>query len=486
MSSRNIFGRRQEQVLLKEIWGSKEAEFLAVYGRRRVGKTFLIREYFSKKGIYFELTGQKEGSLSSQLHNFSLIYCRVFGTTLRLDQVPKSWKEAFELLVGQIESLPKTKKIILFFDEMPWLATRRSGFLQALDYYWNRHFSGCKNVVLIGCGSAASWMLDHLINAKGGLHNRLTRIIKLEPFSIQSAYDYLTHRGFRLSPRQLCDFYMVFGGIPYYLKQLLKSKSAAQNINNMCFKKDGVLFSEFDRLFHSLFEQPEFYLKIVRAIASKRGGISREELLSALKLKSGGNMNRYLEALEAAGFVQSYIPYGNKKKAKYFRVIDEFTLFYLHWIEPVKNRGTPPSKNYWKTKMTTPAGDVWAGLAFEAICLKHVDLLLNALDLEGIHCEVGTFRYIPKSGIQKDGAQVDLLFDRDDGIVTLCEMKYAHQKFVVTKSYAQNLMKKIQLFGDHYKGKKQLNLVLVTIHGHKNNIWSEDLLDGSVCLAEYL
>ncbi|MDN3506045.1 MAG: ATP-binding protein [Simkaniaceae bacterium] len=477
-----IIGRKKEQNLLREILTSKEAEFLAIYGRRRVGKTFLIREYFSKKGFYFELTGEKDGSKSEQLKNFAGVLGEVFGVF----QVPRDWKEAFEMLTLQIKKIPKKKKCIIFLDELPWLAGRKSGFLQALDYYWNRHWSGLNNVILIACGSAASWMLTNLVNAKGGLHNRLTRVIRLEPFSIKCTQRFLLHLGLNCNIKQLCDIYMAVGGVPYYLKQFSKGRSAMQNINRICFQKEGILFSEFDRLFASLFDQTDLYVEIVQTIGEKTGGVSRDELLKKLSFASGGRINHRLEELEVAGFIQGFVPYGKKRKNKFYRLIDEYVLFYLHWILPIKKRGLKPIPNYWKTKMKTPKGMVWAALSFEAMCLKHIDLIYGALDLEGIHAEVGSWRFAPKKGGSEAGAQIDLLIDREDGLITICEIKYSQNLFAIDKSCARSLINKIEVFEKHFSTKKQVSLTMITLYGVKESPWASELVDDDIAFAELI
>jgi len=483
MSEQQIIGRKEELKILKELVKSKEAEFLAVYGRRRVGKTHLVREFFSNKGCYFELTGQKDASLKGQLGNFAKIFSEKFFDNIPIER-PKNWKDAFALLTGQLEKVPKAKKCVVFLDELPWLASKRSGLIQALDYYWNRYWSGRKNVILIACGSAASWMLDQLINAKGGLYNRLTRIILLKPYSLREAEEFLCSRGIRLNSKQLCELYMAFGGVPYYLKQFSKGMSATQGINKLCFQKDGLLYGEFERLFVSLFDHSDIHVKIIRAVAKKKEGISRVELIKKLKVTTGGTFNQRLSELEAAGFLQAYVSYGKKKKDSFFRVVDEYVLFYLRWIEPIKKTAVTPGKFYWQTKSKTPAAVAWAGYAFEMICLKHVDQIRVALDLVGISCETGSWRHIPKQKSIEQGAQVDLLFDRDDGVITLCEIKYSDKIFVVDKAYAKQLANKIEVFEKHSLTKKKIELVMITFVGMRDTIWSEELIVNDVIFEE--
>ncbi len=484
MALKNIIGRTKEIKILDQILHSKEAEFLAIYGRRRVGKTHLVREYFSERdATYFEVSGEKDGSLHSQLENFIKILSDVFFDGISL-QRPKSWKDAFELLTQQIEKTPKSKKIIIFMDELPWLAGKKSKLIQALDYYWNRYWSRQSNLILVVCGSAASWMLENLINAKGGLYNRITKAILLRPYTLKNVKDYLSFRGINLSAKQVLDLYMVFGGIPHYLKQIESGKSAAQIINRVCFQNDGLLYGEFDRLFQSLFEHSEDSLSIIRAIASQRYGISRDELIKKTKFSSGGTLNKRLNELESSGLIQSFIPYGHKKKERYYRVIDEYCHFYLTWIEPMKTKGIEGGKSYWQTKSKTPAALSWAGYVFETICLKHVDQIREALEIQTISSDCGSWRFISTKGSKEMGAQIDLLFDREDGIITLCEIKYSENMFSVDKDYAKVLKNKIEIFSAHFKTHKQIFMALVTTVGLKSSIWSEDLIQSTVTLDD--
>ncbi|HUD01238.1 MAG TPA: ATP-binding protein [Rhabdochlamydiaceae bacterium] len=476
--------REKEIQILDQIWASKEAEFLAIYGRRRVGKTYLIREYFSnKKSAYLEITGQKDGNLKDQLENFIRIFSTLFFNDLPL-RPPATWKEAFELLTKEIDK--SSQPVVLFFDELPWLATPKSGMLQALDYYWNRFWNQHPKLILVVCGSAASWMLDNLINAKGGLHNRLTKTILLKPYSLKEAQQFLSYRNIHLKPKQLLDLYMVFGGIPYYLRYVEKGKSSLQTVNKICFQREGLLYEEFDRLFRSLFENASDNLSIIRAIAKGQIGISREELVKTTGFRSGGTLNKRLRELETAGFIQSYIPYGRKIKDHYYRVIDEYCYFYLRWIEPFKKRGIEGGKEYWQTKGKTPAALTWAGYAFENICLKHIDQIRHALDLQAISCDIGNWRFIPPQKQQASGAQIDLLFDREDGIITLCEIKYTDKLFILDKSQAKILMNKIEVFENYFSPKKQILFALISTNGLKQTAWSEDLIHNVVTLTDLL
>lgn len=484
MAMQKIIGREKEKKILNKIYKSKEAEFLAIYGRRRVGKTFLIREYFEKKGLYLEITGIKDASLNQQIENFMKVLSEIFFEGI--DLISRgSWMDAFDILNEKLKKVKKSTKIILFFDETPWCATRKSGFVQALDYYWNRSWSRMPNMILIACGSAASWMLENLIQAKGGLHNRLTRRILLEPFNLKDTKKFLKSRSIRLKNKHILDLYMVFGGIPYYLKEIEKGKTPVQIIDKTCFEKDGLLFSEFTYLFHSIFEMADTNLTIIKEISKKANGISREELIKATKISSGGTLNKRLDELEASGFIQSFMPIEKEKRDRFFRVIDEYTLFYLKWIRSLKESSKGLEyRGYWKNIAKNSTVNAWSGYAFESICFKHINEIKNALGLENIACKIGSWRFIPKKGSKKSGAQIDLLFDGNDNSITLCEIKYSSNLFLIDKNYGKSLQNKMDIFEEHYITNKQVFLAMITTMGLKKNLWEKELVDSTVDLND--
>lgn len=484
MSDETILGREKEKEILDAVWNSKEAEFVAIYGRRRVGKTYLIRHYFSQKGFYLEASGAKDKPLRNQLENFTKALSKTFFRGAPL-AIPTTWDAAFDLLTQELEKIPKPEKAIIFLDELPWMATKRSGLLQSLDYHWNLHWSKLTNVVFIVCGSAASWMLEKLIYAKGGLHKRITRKILLEPYKLKETLLFLQSRGINYNQKQVLDLYMAIGGIPFYLKGVEKGLSAAQNIDSLCFAKNGLLYDEFNNLFHALFEQGDINLAIVRQIAKHGNRMSREQLIEEVGFPSGGTLNKRLHELEAAGFIQSFLPYGRLKRDHFYRVIDEFTLFHLRWIEPyLASKMMHDELGYWQNMIKTPAVSSWAGYAFETICLKHVGQIRQALKLGQVACRIGNWQYIPKKGSSEEGVQIDLLFDREDGVITLCEIKYSEHPFVIDKAYAKKLMQKSETFEKKMNTSKQIFIAFITTNGVKHSLWSDELVTQQVTLKD--
>ena len=479
-----IIGRKRELKILEEVLSSTSAEFIAIYGRRRIGKTYLIKKFLGRQtGVFFELTGN-EDILKNQLKNFSISLSNAFYRGAEI-AVQTNWMDAFRQLNTAIENLPKNKRITIFLDELPWLATKKSGFLKALEYVWNTEWSYRKKLILVVCGSAASWMLKKIVYAKGGLHNRITINIPLQPFTLSEVSSYLNYRGAQFNEQQVLQLYMVMGGIPHYLKNIKKSLSVALNINEICFQKGGLLLDEFDKLFHSLYDEPEAYIKIIRAIAKKRNGISRDDLITTVKeVSDGGTLNLKLQSLEEAGFISTFLPLGHKRRGIHFKLIDEYSIFYLAWIEPLRQKTRiTSSSSYWLSLMNSPAWHAWAGYSFEAVCMKHVDTIKKALGLHQIQTHSGDWRYVPEKN-KGAGAQIDLVFDREDDCVTLCEIKHTDKQFVITKDYAIELEKKLLIYKERTRTKKQLIWCLISNNGVLKNDYFKKLISNVVTLKD--
>ena len=461
-----IVGRQKELALLDKLWRSKKAEFLAMYGRRRVGKTFLIHQFFKDKGVYLEITGCQGCSKKEQLRNFARALRDLFGSH---DQF-QNWDDALDVLYQKIQSIKPSQKFVFFIDELPWLASSKSGFLPALDHFWNRYLSRMPNILLIVCGSAAHWMIKKIIQNKGGLHNRLSEQIKLEPFSLQETENYLKAQHIDLDRKQLTELYMAFGGIAKYLSDLPQGKSASQIINEFCFQQQGRLFSEFNKLYESLFDHSHRHINIIKALAAKsQGGLKHNDLLKAASLLPGGSSSTVLEELEEAGFIMSQTAFGKRSKEKIYRLVDEYSLFYLRWIDPIKENVLRHfDMDYWNKQHATSAWNTWAGHAFENICLKHSFQIKKKLGISGITTTESHWQYFPTDKEDR-GAEIDLVIDRADSCINLCEMKFSRDLFTLDKEYVQKLEAKRNIFREKTKTKKALFTTLVTTFGLKKN-----------------
>ena len=481
MNTSNVIGRRDEQDRLRGALASTESEFVAIYGRRRVGKTFLIREFFGK-AIRFELTGMQGASLQDQLVNFAGALAKAKGLKDTL-QPPTTWQEAFAQLERHIESLrspAKGSKHVIFLDELPWLDTARSKFCPALEHFWNSWASKRRDVLLVVCGSAASWMVKHLVEAKGGLHNRVTCKIRLLPFTLGETRAFLRSRKVQLTDYQIIELYMALGGVPHYLKMAEPGWSAAQVIDRTCFHPQGQLRTEFQNLYASLFDKPDEHLAIVKALAKKPGGLTRTELLAAAGLASGGTATARLEELAESGFIHMSVPFGKREKDAVIRLADEFSLFHHAWIAPLGKK--PADDGYWLKQRGSPKWRAWSGYAFEAACLKHASRIKAALGIGGVQTSEAPWRHAGSEAAP--GAQIDLLIDRSDGTINLCEMKFSEAQFIIDKSYAAELRQKRDTFRRITGTRKNLFLTMVTTFGIVDNAYAKELITNSVLADE--
>ena len=468
---KGLTGRKKELQLLNSLQEADKSEFLAVYGRRRVGKTFLIRTAFNGQ-FTFQLTGLANATTKQQLANFHTALVRHHVTAERIDPAAK-WFDAFQQLITFLETQTNRKKIV-FFDELPWLDTQQSGFISALEHFWNSWASNRTDIILIGCGSAASWMINKLINNRGGLHNRVTRRIKLEPFTLTETEVYFAGKSAVFDRYQLIQLYMVLGGIPYYLELVDVGMSAAQNIDKLCFDADGLLRTEFTNLYTSLFKKAQNHMAAIEALAKKAKGLSREELVAAAKLPNGGGTSLLLSELEECGFIRKYISFGKKEKNSLYQLIDFYSLFYQTFI---KNSGTL-DKNTWLNGLDSPQYRAWSGYAFEMVCLHHLNEIKQALGISGV--QTTTSAWLSNASSSK--AQIDLVIDRRDHVITICEMKFSINPFAIDKKYAAELRNKIGVFKEQTATKKAVYLALITTYGLVKNEYSTSLVQNSLTM----
>ncbi|MDR1653176.1 MAG: ATP-binding protein [Prevotellaceae bacterium] len=453
----NIIGRVQEQRRLVDLYNSSKPEFAAVYGRRRVGKTFLIRETFKEK-FFFDMAGLANSNIKEQLTNFTISLNKV---GLGEFSVAKSWIYAFEDLITVI-SKSKEKRKIIFIDEIPWLDTHCSRFLAALEHFWNGWACARKDVFLIVCGSATSWIINKLINNHGGLHNRITASIFLEPFTLKECEKYLKSQKIKFSQYQIAECYMILGGIPFYLSKIKKELSLSQNIDFLFFDKFAELKSEFKNLYKSLFRDSEEYMKIVEALSKKSKGLTRQEISKATKISTGGGFTTMLENLENSGFIRSYSSFGKRKRDILYQLIDSFTLFYFKYLSNNEYNDT----HFWTNSENTPQQNAWAGFAFEILVLQHIREVKEALGIAGIQASVASWR---NSKGTKPAAQIDLIIDRKDGLTDLCEIKFSKSKFTINKEYDEKLRNKVASLISETKTQKAVHLLMLTTYGVTKN-----------------
>jgi len=462
-----IIGRKKELAILKRCFESTTSEFVAIYGRRRVGKTFLVKELFENQ-LSFYSTGILNANKDAQLNAWNNEIKRFGGDSF---DPAESWFDAFNNLNLLIEKLRKgqanTQKKVVFLDEIPWMATMHSDFLPALDHYWNRWASTQKDILLIICGSAASWITDKIINSKGGFHNRLTRQILVEPFSLNECEQYYKSRHIPMTRYQMAEAYMIFGGIPYYLSLMEPQYSLYQNIDEMYFSRSAELRNEFDNLYNSLFRNAENYINIIEALAKKGLGLTRSEILSEVKMPDGGSLTKILTDLSNCGFIREYKAYGHKKKDCIYQLVDFFSLFDINFREKRKEY----SNDFWLRFSSTTAHSIWSGFSYEKLCLLHTTQIRKKLGISGVLTSIFSWR-----GKSEDkGAQVDLVIDRNDNVINLCEIKFSSGQFEISKSYHESIRNKKTVFINSTKTRKAVQTTMITTYGLKSSNYSAEI-----------
>ena len=470
----NIIGREQEIEKLENYISSRKSEFIAIYGRRRVGKTFLVKELFENR-FAFRVTGKDNVITKEQLASFSF----ALNDQLGIEADVTNWPEAFRLLQKALEKMPDGTKII-FFDELPWFDTYASNFISALEHFWNDWAFYRSDIKLIACGSATTWMLNQVINSRGGLHNRITHNILLSPFKLHEVEEYFKSQGFYYERPEIIECYMAMGGVAYYLSLFETNKSVAQNIQQLCFTRGGELTEEFERLFNSLFKKADNHLAIVTALKNKGKGMTRLDLLDATGLANNGRFSQILKELEQCDFIRSYTPFGKSKKDMMYQLIDPFCLFYFKFMH---NKGAFLD-NHWVKMQTTAEYESWCGHAFEIVCLHHINEIVKALGIDGCINTPCSWSYRPTTKVLADeeadedlkhGTQIDLLIDRSDRSISICEMKYCNGEYEISKAYDAHLVHRLKVFKKVTKTTKTLIPTFVTPHGLYNNMYARKI-----------
>lgn len=463
-----IIGRKEEQRELHRLYESEEAELVVVYGRRRVGKTFLVNQTFSQAGFAFKVTGLYKERMARQLENFVLALREYSGTESWV--MPKTWMEAFGQLKQYLKGKLPEGRQVLFFDELPWMDTKGSRFLSAFEWFWNSWGSSQENLMLIICGSATNWIINKLFKQKGGLYNRANSKMYLKPFTLLETEQYLKKQGIEMERYDIAQAYMIMGGIPYYLKQLEPGRTLADNIDNCFFKKNGKLWDEFDNLYETLFDQSDYYLRIVEALSSKRVGLTREELIVLSRLPDNGLTSKALKDLVNCGFVRSCQYYGRKAKTQTFQLADYYTSFYLRFVKD--NYGH--DEHFWTHLLDNPKKNSWLGYSFEQLIKDHIDQVKRALGIGSVLTQQSSWFITQRDLDSEDihGAQIDLVIDRRDKAINVCEVKFYGGEFTIDKAYSLTLRNKIAAFKFVARTRKAIVPTMITTFGVKHGMYS--------------
>ena len=458
----SIVGRRHEQDILQSCLDSPKAEFIAVYGRRRIGKTYLVKQFF-EENFDFYASGVYQISRSEQLKRWQVQLNKYSG---QKKTRPKDWFEAFDQLQAYLETLSEKDRLVIFIDELPWMDTPKSNFIRALEVFWNSWAADRKCLKLVVCGSATTWMTNKLLGDKGGLHNRVTRPIRLAPFTLAETQNYLKSNGLEWSLGEIMEAYMTMGGTPYYLSLLRPELSIRQNIDELFFSQDAPLQSEYEFLFRSLFKEANAYRKVVELLSTKLKGLTRAEILHEIKITDNGNLTTILEDLEKCDFIRRYQAFGKKQREMIYQLTDMYTLFYLRFVKGYNGLNL----NEW-SNMSDQKRSTWEGYAFEQVCILHINEIRKALGISGIASDVCSWSYRDK----KKGAQIDLVIDRSDNVIDLCEMKYSDSPFELTKDYVEWLKERRDLFREQTGTNKTMHLTMVTTYGLTNGKYSTSI-----------
>lgn len=450
-----LIARKKEIDALENIYKSKRSEFVIVYGRRRIGKTFLVNKVFANR-FTFTYVGARDLSQKEQIDRFAR-QLKEYSASAFLPKL-ESWDDAFYALRELIDKRPKKERKVIFFDEMPWIDTPRSGFVAALEYFWNAWAAQRDDVVFVACGSATSWMVNKLVKNRGGLYNRITSHIYLRPFTVGECEEYLHSQGCAWDRYTILQCYMALGGVPFYWSLLDKKESLAQNIDRLFFSKNAVMKEEFDELYNALFRNAEQYISVVKCLAKKREGLLRSELVEKTKV-SGGGLTKILENLERCDFIESYSRYKSKSRDALYRITDHYTMFYFKFIATGNNRDS----QFWSHNLSSPSIRSWLGFGFEMICLTHLEQIKKALGVNAIATSSCSWR--KRGDSSSEGAQIDLLIERADRIINICEIKFSETPFVITKSYEENLRNKMAVFREETRTRLSFALTMITTFG---------------------
>lgn len=457
-----MIGREREKAELRRSMESGRSEFVIVYGRRRVGKTYLVNHFFNFK-YDFSFVGGHRLSKVRQLRNFAKSLKKY--AHLKRQPVFSEWYDAFDALEEYLESLPKDNRKVVFFDEMPWIDTPQSEFVNALEMFWNGWAARRSDIVFVASGSSTSWMLDKIVENQGGLHGRVTNNIYVRPFTLYETEQYLQSRNINWDRYQILQTYMTIGGIPFYYSLLDSRESLVQNIDRLFFRQNGDLRTEFEELYNALFTHADKYVSVVQALNKVREGMTRDEISKTTGLKDS-ILTTVLRNLERCDFIIRYSQYGNRTKGAIYRLVDFYTLFYYRFVDAHHGK----DEQWWSHHFQSHSIESWQGMSFELICLTHLNQIKRSLGISGIATEASSWRYVPSKGSKENGTQIDLLIDRADRIINLCEMKFSVHPYTITKDYEQSLRKQMEIFKDKTKTAKSLVNTFVTTFGVSNGL----------------
>jgi uncharacterized protein len=453
----NIFGRKKEIAVFNDVLASRESEFIAVKGRRRVGKTFLVTTFFKEQTCFY-MTGVPNQPIKTQLTAFAneLSYRQK-----KTVDTPKDWLKAFWMLRNYVETVETKTKKVIFIDDLSWMDTPKSNFIQLFAHFWNSWAAWEKNIILVIAGSSTSWIVNKIYNDRGGFHNRVTKRIWLEPFKLSETEAFFKNKNITLTRYDIVLIYMAFGGVPFYLNEVKIGESAAQCIERLCFEEGGLLKNEFDNLYASIFDYPEAHIRIAKVLAQHPYGMEKTKLLKQAKVANSDAATKILEELVTNDYLEHIIPYGKKSNNGKYVLADFYSRFYLTFISPQKNAN-------WMSEIDTPAYKTWSKSAFESLCHYHKLGILKGLGINGVRTQTSYFNIKDDNGKMID--QIDMLIDRADNVLSLCEIKFSNNIYTLSQTEFLNIRNKVWYLQGKLKRRKAIYPVMITPFGCEKNI----------------
>lgn len=453
----DLVGRRSERKTLEYCESTNKSELVCVYGRRRVGKTYLVEQTLSPY-FAFHVVGSKNAKTSEQLREFGL---ELIDRGDQNPNPPVSWREAFNRLYKVVTSADAPKsphgKAVVFIDEFPWFCRQRSDFLSAFSTFWNRRSSAGQKLLVIICGSATSWVIDHLLESADDLAARVTESIFLEPFTLGESERYFNDRGFGWDRETIIETHMVFGGLPFFFSLMHPHLSLWENIDRLCLAPRAQLKNETMMLLESTMRRSRVYVDLFALLARHKYGVRKQAAFEALGYSSGQFAAATQEAIKC-GYIREYRNLGKPQRPKYLQLVDPFILFHYHLIDPPKAE----APKCWSDFVADQGRySNWRGNAFEIVCLYHVRQLKAALGIGGI----STKEYPWMSGSGAGGAQIDLVIERADRVIDLCEMKFTSGPFELTREAERELVRKREVYRRETDTRYACKIVLVSVSG---------------------
>lgn len=471
-----VIGRGFEQKQLQQKLQSEKAELIAVIGRRRIGKTFLIKQVY-EKNIVFQMTGLFKGTLPEHMERFTSILFKAYNEKYEIER-PVNWFEAFDLLREFVEFNKSKKKKVIFLDEFPWMSTNKSRFLTAFADFWNSFGAWRKDLIIVICGSATSWMIKKVLKDKGSLHNRVTDRITLEQFNLKETELFLSKKNIKASRFETTQLYMAVGGVPYYLDQIQKGESIVQAMDRIFFRKNAILQLEYDELMSSLFERSQLHQKVIEILSAYPNGLTRTNLVTKGKFGSGGGFTEIMNELILSGFIHKEVPYGKTSYEAKYKIKDAYIYFYHKFVKNNKIN----NQKIWEKLTLMQSWKSWCGLAFENVCKAHIPQILRSLGISGILSQ--QYIWYHSGNEEMCGAQIDLILDRADNVINLCEIKFTERPFLITKSYANTINKKITAFAHFNKINKPIFITFISAVGIHENSYSRQIVQNTVRLSD--